>query len=724
MADLAYILLISCLVLSFVGGGGFIALLAGKTRFFIKYMGVYKLMVFLSFIATASLYAILTYSYISSDFSVRNVFENSFSAKPLIYKITGVWGNHEGSMLLFLLIICCYILLFSLVKTTNKKQRRLKYASISFMMLIFFLITLYIAIVSNPFLKITPPPPEGLGLNPLLQDIGLAIHPPLLYMGYAGCLVLFGMAVAILILPHTHKGISGKQTSNNGGSSYITTRRIFANTALKFAINALFWLTCGIGFGSNWAYRELGWGGFWFWDPVENSSLMPWLAVLALLHSLIAYKKKQEMFNWCIFLSLLCFLLALFGFFLVRSGILTSVHSFAASPERGIFMLIIWAFLMLFSLGLFFMKIEPAYQNVNLAGNQEASPANEPSKNGFTKIFFIKLNNLITIVALFTIALGILYPILLDVFSKYSISVGGPYYNKIFAPITLISIMFLAFVPSALWSSKKNKACQMQPYKQEGGKIFPQITKYLLAMNSVNSVNIVLMLFGTIIVGVFLSQNSPQSGELFEYFASIALIFACSFMVMKSCLAIYKTLWHNNFRLQKLPASFYGMHICHIAFVGLVFAVIMLYFGKSYQEFTMKKGETITHNGLLIKLQNIELDAGANFIARRGVFAIKHKSYEFTLAPEVRYYTASGVVTNEAAIKRIGVRDIHLLIGQSTKKEKGNKTPDDGAFSYQVRIQVKPYMIMIWASSLAMAMGLLVSLIGKINWRSLRVANS
>ncbi|MFT6077333.1 MAG: cytochrome c-type biogenesis protein CcmF [Myxococcota bacterium] len=360
--------------------------------------------------------------YVISDFSVLNVYQNSHSLKPLIYKISGTWGNHEGSMLLLLCILNFYSAAFAYL---SKIEDRQKIITLAIQSAIIFGFSCFIVFSSNPFLKIFPAPSEGLGLNPILQDIGLAMHPPMLYIGYIGFALIFSISISALICEKVG--------------------REFAYKLKPWLMFSWSFLTLGIGLGSWWAYRELGWGGFWFWDPVENVSLMPWLCSTALVHSITMLAKNNNFKIWSCFLAILTFVFCLLGIFLVRSGIITSVHSFANDPTRGIFIIIL---LLIFGgagfLIFFFqsLKIQSKSNNFKLS-----------SKNGM-----VLVNNFLMCLALFIVALGTLYPLILQLLFDTSISIGPSYYNKLFTPIAVVLLCLMILVPSVRLNKFSSKA--------------------------------------------------------------------------------------------------------------------------------------------------------------------------------------------------------------------------------------------------------------------------
>ncbi|MFT7087978.1 MAG: cytochrome c-type biogenesis protein CcmF [Rickettsiales bacterium] len=364
----------------------------------------------------------LVFCYVSSDFSVLNVYQNSHTLKPLIYKISGAWGNHEGSMLLMLCILNFYAAGFAFFSKINDKQKIITLATQS---IIIFGFTAFVAFSSNPFLKSFPIPLEGLGLNPVLQDIGLAMHPPMLYLGYLGFSLIFSIFIA---------GLLSEKVDQN-----------FAKHAKPWLMFSWSFLTLGIGLGSWWAYRELGWGGFWFWDPVENVSLMPWLCATALVHSITMLSKNNSFKIWSCFLAILTFVFCMLGIFLVRSGIITSVHSFASDPKRGIFIILLLLIIGGAGFLIFFiksLKIQTSEQNFKLS-----------SKNGM-----VLINNFLMCLALFIVALGTLYPLILELLFDTSISIGASYYNRLFTPIAVVILCLMVLVPSVRLSKFSSKA--------------------------------------------------------------------------------------------------------------------------------------------------------------------------------------------------------------------------------------------------------------------------
>ena len=359
----------------------------------------------------------LTAAFIVSDFSLITVYQNSHSLKPLFYKISGTWGNHEGSLLLWVIILTIFSFLFLILNKNHPKNYRLYTLIIQNLLILGFL--LFIIFNSNPFSSLIPIPKEGLGLNPILQDPALAIHPPLLYIGFVGSSIYFSAAMASMI-------------SNYSGS-------LFAQSIKSWVLISWIFQTLGILVGSIWAYYELGWGGFWFWDPVENASLLPWFAMTALLHSLLVLEKRNTLYFWTIILCLMTFTLSVTGTFLVRSGILNSVHTFANDPSRGIYILIFLSLMIFASIYFLFSKYKPTNDLIN----------------SNSKETFVLINNWFMMFYLITVLLGTLYPIFTDAISNNKISVGPPFYNSVIIPVVVVFLFFMAIGPQAKWIKNK-----------------------------------------------------------------------------------------------------------------------------------------------------------------------------------------------------------------------------------------------------------------------------
>jgi len=568
---------------------------------------------------------ILTYSHVVSDFSLLNVFQNSHTTKPLLYKISGVWGNHEGSMLLWILVLTLFN--FFIFKLIDKKNSIFILKTLEIQALITFGFLFFTFLTSNPFETIYPPPSNGLGFNPILQDPALAIHPPLLYIGYVGFSATFSMSVAALIL--------------NNSESFPW------HLYLKpFVIAAWTFLTLGIALGSIWAYYELGWGGWWFWDPVENASFMPWLLGTALLHSLIIVEKRKSLKAWVLLLSILSFLLSVIGTFLVRSGILTSVHTFALDPSRGIYILAFIALLGSYSLILFKKKSGKYFNNYYFSF--------------FSKEGSILINNILMVVVCGTVLLGTIYPLILEAFTGDKVSVGEPYYNSTVVPIILPAILIMGIGPLLAWG------------KQEKFKIFKKALPSIL-LTSLTSICFFLFFKTDSILG-------------------IAGIILGSWIISNNLLLIL---------IRKNKSHSLGMLISHLG-VGLLILGIT---GSSvWQEekiirMTIQDEVKIKNYNILFK--EINEIKGPNYVAIRGSFFINDKKEKLItiLKPENRFYPITNNFTTEASIHTNLLRDLYIVLGD------GNF--NDG---WVVRIYLNPLVVWIWIGALLIFLGGVISM--------------
>ena len=571
----------------------------------------------------------LMYSYIVSNFSILNVFQNSHTSKPLLYKITAVWGNHEGSMLLWLLVLAIFNYL--LFKQYNKKNFILISKTLEVQALIIIGFLLFTIFTSNPFEKVELVKDDGLGFNPILQDPALAIHPPLLYIGYVGYSAVFSLSVAALSL-------NEKENFN------------WYNYMRPFALISWSFLTIGIGFGSLWAYYELGWGGWWFWDPVENASLMPWLIGTALVHSIIVLQKKRSLQSWVLFLAILAFLLSIIGTFLVRSGILTSVHTFALDPTRGIYILSFIFLLGLYSLGIYFTK----------------------SKNFIDKKFFsffsregtILVNNVLMIIVCASVFLGTIYPLLIEALFKNKISVGEPYFNSTVIPIMIPAFFIMGIGPMMSWEKDNFK------------KIF-------------NKINLnILMTIGTTVIFFWSYKNYT--------FFGIAGIFLAVWVIINSLDILYKKLKLNK-NIKNFSLS---MILSHIG-VGLI--IIGITGSSIWQEekiIKMKINEETIISNYKILFKEINEISGKNYLAIQGKFLVKdlNKNFVTELKPENRYYPISNNFTTEADIHTNILRDLYLVIGEG-----------DLINGWIVRIYYNPLVIWIWIGVFIIFIGGIIS---------------
>jgi len=602
-------------------------------------------------ISLLTAFSCLIYSYIISDFSLANVYRNSHSFKPLLYKITGSWGNHEGSMLLFALIICGYNFFYSELGRSEEKKIILCVQGA-----ICFGIVSYVVFTSNPFERLFPVPETGLGLNPLLQDIGLAMHPPMLYLGYGGFSLAFSFSVA---------GLWVKKIDKN-----------WARDLRPWVLISWSFLTMGIGLGSWWAYRELGWGGFWFWDPVENSSLMPWLVATSLLHSLVVLEKRQEFPAWASFLAILTFCVGLVGFFLVRSGVLTSVHSFASDPYRGIFMLILLAILFGFALTLYSLRASSLKAGGNFAF---------VSREGG-----ILLNNVLLLTLCGTILLGTLYPIFLEVLVGERVSVGKPYFNVIFTPVAFLLLFLGAIGPYLKWK------------KDDLAKLSKKRAIPLL---------IPLLFFIAAFAGIWWAKGgftlyAPALGLAFWLLT--AIIADISDRIKLFSTSIKKSI---N-KLKDLPLSYYAMVFAHIGVALLAISITLLSAFEEDKELLMKAGEKTELAGYEITFLESKLGQKEDYLARTGKFSVSRNGKELAiLLPESRIYIVQGSSTTEADIYYTPITDIYIVIGDKAYETR------EGKEGFSVRIYVRPFMNLVWLSCLIIAAGGFIALTENIKNR-------
>jgi len=539
-------------------------------------------------------FALLIYSHVTSDFSILNVFQNSHTTKPLLYKISGVWGNHEGSLLLWILVLTIFN--YFIFKLYNNNNFNFVAKTLETQALITTGFILFTILTSNPFQRMVPEQSDGLGFNPILQDPALAIHPPLLYIGYVGFSAAFSISVATLSL------------ENNQKIPWYSYMKPFVLAAWTF-------LTIGIALGSIWAYYELGWGGWWFWDPVENASFMPWLIGTALLHSLIVVEKRKSLKAWVLLLSILAFLLSVIGTFLVRSGILTSVHTFALDPSRGIYILIFIAILGGYSLILFGKKSKRYFYTDYFSL--------------FSKEGSILINNVLMVVVCATVFLGTIYPLIIEAFINKKISVGEPYFNSTTIPIMIPAILVMGVGPILAW----NKDDKLKIFK----KIFPSI---LLTM-------IMTILTFTIY-------------KSFSYIGAAGMILA--FWIISN----------NIILLIKRKINFSkGMLIAHLG-IGLLILGITGSSNWQEEKITRLKVNTSTQiNKYNVIFKEINEIKGPNYLAIKGNFTVydKNKNFITSLEPENRYYPITNTFTTEASIHANLSRDLYIVLGEGNLNE-------------------------------------------------------
>jgi cytochrome c-type biogenesis protein CcmF len=644
IAEIGHFALFLALAMAFIGAAFPPIGLARRDGFLIALAGPAVLAQFV-FVLVAFL--ALLYGYVVSDFSILAVANNSHTMKPLIYKISGVWGNHEGSLLLWVLVLTGFssaVALFAGTLPHSFKARVLSVqSSIAFGFLAFTLFT------SNPFARLDPSPIEGSGLNPLLQDPGLAFHPPVLYVGYVGFSIAFSFAVAALL--------EGRITA------------AWARWVRPWTLVAWVFLTSGIALGSWWAYYELGWGGWWFWDPVENASFMPWLAGTALVHSVIVVEKREALKAWTVLLAILTFSLSLLGTFLVRSGVLTSVHAFAVDPARGVFILAFLFIVVGGSLTLFAIR----------SGSLKPGGFFAPISREGALVF----NNLFLVTALATVFFGTLYPLFVDAILGEKLSVGGPYYNLTFMPLMVPVVAAMAVGPLMPWKRSDLKGIL-------GRLKFMALIAVAAAFGIWTYVGdgSLLALLG-LLMGLWLA-----GGVLFD-------------IAQKARMGKMKASGSLR-RLAGQPRSQWGMWLAHFGVAVVIFGITISEAWTSERLTIMTLGSSEEVAGYEFTLDKIWPVAGPNYSAVRARFqVIKNGEPVASLEPEQRIYTTPTRQTTEAAIRTLALGDLYAVIGDASST---------GGWS--VRLYFKPLVAWLWGGAFLMMLGGLISL----SDRRLRIA--
>jgi cytochrome c-type biogenesis protein CcmF len=576
--------------------------------------------------------ACLAYSFAVNDFSVLNVASNSNSMLPLHYRLAAVWGSHEGSVLLWVFMLTIWMVAVSLFSRHLPREMVARILGVMGFISVGFL--LFMLLTSNPFDRLLPAALDGRDLNPLLQDPGMVFHPPMLYMGYVGFSVAFAFAIAALL-------------GGNLDAAWARWSRPWTTVAWVF-------LTVGIALGSWWAYYELGWGGWWFWDPVENASFMPWLVGTALMHSLAVTEKRGSFKNWTVLLAIVAFSLSLLGTFLVRSGVLTSVHAFATDPKRGIFILLFLATVTGGSLLLFAWRAA----KVGLGGRFEL----------VSRESMLLANNVILVVAAGSVLLGTLYPLVLDALGLGKISVGPPYFNSVFAPLMAPAIFLMGVGPLTRWKSAS----------------LPELAVRLRWAFGVSVVSALLLPFA-------LGKWSPM--------ISFGLLLALWVFTSTAL-----NLWSRvrpaagaslRQRLGSQSRSYYGMLMAHLG-VGVFIVGVMMVMGyETEKDVRMEVGDTATIGAWQFVFKGVTETPGPNYMASRGsIDVLKNGQFERTLTPEKRTYFATQMPMTEAAIDTGFTRDLYVSLGEPV---------DNGA--WVVRVYVKPFVDWIWGGCLIMALG-------------------
>ena len=579
-------------------------------------------------------YICLTYSFIINDFSVLYVANNSNTALPLHYRISAVWGAHEGSLLLWVLMLGVWTYAVTVFSASLPKDMVARVLGVMGFVSIGFL--LFTLLTSNPFERIFPVPVEGRDLNPLLQDPGLIIHPPMLYMGYVGFSVAFAFAIAALL--------GGKLDS------------IWARWSRPWVIYAWVFLTIGITLGSWWAYHELGWGGWWFWDPVENASFMPWLVGTALVHSLAVTDKRSNLKNWTVLLAIFAFSLSLLGTFLVRSGVLVSVHAFATDPARGLYILIFLAVVIGGSLILYAIRAP----HIRSAGQFDI----------FSRETALLINNVLLLVAMLTILVGTLYPLFVSALNLPSLSVGKPYFDLVFSTLTLPLVLVIGIGPFLRWKSAS--------VGQVFGKLF-KIAVIGLALG----LALPLMVAGktTILVTLGVTLGVWSIGSAMYY--------------------LYKNLHQTGrgarifHRISKVPHATWGMSVAHLGIGVFVLGVTFVSAFEQERELPMQVGQKAELSGYLFQLDGIKDVQGPNYSSKQAsVRVFKNGEPVALLLPEKRTYLVQQNPMTEAGIHSGFLRDVYVALGEQV---------DDKTWG--MRLYYKPFVQWIWLGAMLMAFG-------------------
>ena len=568
-------------------------------------------------------FLLYVYLALTDNFSVSYIAQHSNSLLPNFYKVTSIWSAHEGSMFLWIVFLSLWGFVFNLYNDNNLNVKNLSIGIISIIIVGF---QLFLLVTSNPFEIVLPFAPEnGADINPVLQDPALAIHPPTLYLGYVGFVIPFAYSLAFLI---------------NGNKSLNWEKKV-----KSWSVMAWVFLTIGISLGSWWAYYELGWGGYWFWDPVENVALMPWLAATAFIHSLSVASKSNVLRIWNLLLSIIVFSLSLFGAFIVRSGIIDSIHSFANDPQRGMYLLAFIAIILFVSLGLFISRFSMFDSSKNI--------------KSLSKESFISLNNIFFGVLIFSTMMGITYPLIYELLYSQKISVGAPFYNAIYAPITILATVMLVVSIDSKWGR----------------------TIDIKGSFSMLYVSLAISLVGLVAIGYFIGEMPFII--MLSFFMGLVIIFRYSILVI------------NNFLHKKytnIPSV-----LAHTGLGLLILSISANSILSSEKVFNMKPNETRSFQNITVRFSELELLNNSNHDSIRATFSINSEGKSFFLSPEKRKYFARGQITSETAIKIMPFKDIYLTIGEQL---------DNG--QWVVNVQLNYFIRFIWLSAAMMALSGLI----------------
>ena len=585
------------------------------------------------FLFTLIAYVCLTYAFVNDDFSVAYVAQHSNSKLPIYYKITAVWGGHEGSFLLWVLMLSIWTVAVAIFSKGIPLAMVARVLSVLGMVGIGFY--LFMLLTSNPFDSMLPFfPVDGRDLNPLLQDFGMIIHPPMLYMGYVGFSVAFAFAISALI--------SGQLDST------------WARWSRPWVIAAWAFLTVGIALGSWWAYYELGWGGWWFWDPVENASLLPWLTGTALVHSLAVTEKRGSFKSWTVLLAISTFSLSLMGTFLVRSGVLTSVHAFANDPTRGFFILMLLAITVTLSLLVFALRAPRVSHKVGF--------------NWLSRDSLLLINNIILVIMTVTVLLGTVYPLILDSLGLGKISVGPPYFNALFVPLTVVMCVFMGLGPVARWKSMSGR----ELWRKLG-----------------------LAAAAAIVLGV--AMPLVYGGE-WNLWVSLGIISALWIVLPMVRDLFDKTRHASSFvaGLRKLSLSYWGMVLGHVGIAVTIVGVAVVSNYNIERNVRMSPGTTVEVAGYQFTMTELTNRRGPNFLADTSIIQVQRgdEGRSFVMRPEKRLYLATGMPMTQVALRPGLFRDLYVAMGE-----------DLGDGSYAMRVQYKPFVRWLWLGGLLMAFG-------------------
>ena len=602
------------------------------------------------FVLTVIAFMCLVYAFVHDDFSVAYVSSNSNSLLPVYYKISAVWGGHEGSLLLWVLMLAGWTLAIATFSKSLPLDMQARVLSVMGFVAVGFL--LFMIFTSNPFERILPlAPQEGSDLNPLLQDIGLIIHPPVLYMGYVGFSATFAFAIAALM-------------AGRLDSAWARWSRPWANMAWGF-------LTVGIALGSWWAYYELGWGGWWFWDPVENASFLPWLVGTALIHSLAVTEKRGMFKSWTILLAIFTFSLSLLGTFLVRSGVLTSVHAFANDPERGVFILIFLLLVVGGSLTLYALRA-PVVKSL-------------PGFNWLSRETLLLGNNILLTITMTTVLLGTLYPLIADALGWGKISVGPPYFNFFFLPLMGVLCLLMALGPLANWKRTTGKHLVQWLWR-------PWVVSMVIGL----------------IVPYFYNDN-------YSWLAALS-VFLGSWIFTALIADVWHKLRNSSNRLsglKKLSLSYHGMIIAHAGIAVTLLGVTLTSIYNEQRDVRMAVNESLAVDDFVFVLQEVRKIEGPNYIADEAVISVTENGKSIPdMRPQKRRYLAGGNVMTEVALEVGFFRDLYVAMGEPL---------NDGAWA--MRVHFKPFVRWIWLGALMMAFGATLSVADK-RYRKRQAANT